>query len=57
MVEAYEQGMTIRAVLNRTRTRRKAFARRDAAENATGRLIKRIDRARRWVPLPQRFGG
>lgn len=47
VVEAYAQGMTIRAALNRVKPRGKESARRVAAENATARLIRRIDRARR----------
>lgn len=48
VVDAYEQGMAIRAALNRVPPPRgKESARRVAAENATARLIRRIDRARR----------
>lgn len=47
VVEAYERGITIRAALNRVKARRTASARGLVAEDATARLIKRIDRARR----------
>jgi DNA topoisomerase IB len=47
VVEAYERGITIRSALNRLKTRGKTAARTLAVENATARMIRRIDRARR----------
>lgn len=47
VVEAYEQGITIRSALNRVKGRTKSAARALAVENATARMIRRIDRARR----------
>lgn len=47
VVEAYERGITIRSALRRTKGRGKESARRLAAEAATARLIRRIDRAGR----------
>ncbi|WP_024442059.1 MULTISPECIES: DNA topoisomerase IB [unclassified Mycobacterium] len=45
VVQAYEQGITIRSALDRARGRRKDAARRLATEAATARMIRRIDRA------------
>ncbi|OBK89539.1 DNA topoisomerase IB [Mycolicibacter sinensis] len=45
VVEAYEQGVTIRAALNRAKKHAKTAGL--VAEEATARLIRRIDRARR----------
>ncbi|MDD7814657.1 DNA topoisomerase IB [Mycobacterium sp. CSUR Q5927] len=45
VVEAYKQGVTIRAALNRAKKRAKTAGL--VAEEATARLIRRIDRARR----------
>ncbi|MFL0275504.1 DNA topoisomerase IB [Mycobacterium sp. SMC-19] len=47
VVAAYDQGITIRAALRRATGRGKASARRLAAEAATARMIRRIDRAAR----------
>ncbi|OMC13224.1 DNA topoisomerase [Mycolicibacter heraklionensis] len=46
VVAAYEQGVTIRAALHRAKARGTPAARRLAAEAATARMIRRIDRAR-----------
>ncbi|MGB3895810.1 DNA topoisomerase IB [Mycolicibacter sinensis] len=47
VVEAYERGVTIRAALDRARKRAKTSGAGLVAEDATARLIRRIDRARR----------
>ncbi|BBZ22939.1 hypothetical protein [Mycolicibacter hiberniae] len=47
VVRAYEQGVTIRAALQRAQGRRADPDRRLAAEAATARMIRRIDRAGR----------
>ncbi|OBH20867.1 DNA topoisomerase IB [Mycolicibacter terrae] len=47
VVEAYEQGFTIRSALNRAKSLGMTAARQHAAERATARMIRRVDRARR----------
>lgn len=46
VVMGYEQGITIAPALRRAERERTAMGRQHMLENATARLIKRIDRSR-----------